>query len=70
MAEVAFVVESAPRPHAQPEKALPDTANAGANERKKTVASPENPAANVAPAADPLASIKALSEEERLALST
>ena len=70
MAEVAFVVESAPRPHAQHEEALPDLANAGVNEPKKTVASPKNSAANVAPSADPLASIKALSEEERLALFT
>jgi len=65
MAEVAFVEPSpAPRPHPAPEAI--NTLVSG-----PTAATAEAmPAAKAVPPADPLASIKALSEEERLALFT
>lgn len=65
MAEIAFVEPSpAPRPHAAPEAI--NTLVSG-----PTAATAEAmPAAKAVPPADPLASIKALSEEERLALFT
>jgi len=65
MAEVAFVEPSpAPRPHPAPEAI--NTLVSG-----PTAATAEAmPAAKAVPPADPLTSIKALSEEERLALFT
>jgi len=65
MAEVAFVEPSpAPRPHPAPDAI--NTLVSG-----PTAATAEAmPAAKAVPPADPLASIKALSEEERLALFT
>jgi len=65
MVEVAFVEPSpAPRPHPAPEAI--NTLVSG-----PTAATAEAmPAAKAVPPADPLASIKALSEEERLALFT
>ncbi|HET7166394.1 MAG TPA: hypothetical protein VFI94_14760 [Pseudolabrys sp.] len=66
MAEVAFVEPSpAPRPHPAPEAI--DTPVSGPT---AATASEAMPAAKAVPPADPLASIKALSEEERLALFT
>jgi hypothetical protein len=66
MAQVAFI-EPPAKPIAMNEKNSPDSAAPGAD----APASQENPAAKlVAQSADPLQSIKALSEEERLALFT
>ncbi|MGB7010183.1 MAG: hypothetical protein WBD97_07210 [Pseudolabrys sp.] len=66
MAEVAFVEPSpAPRPHPAPE-----AINTPVSEPMAAIASEAMPAAKGVPPADPLASIKALSEEERLALFT
>ena len=66
MADVAFVEPSpAPRPHPAPE-----AINTPVSEPMAAIASEAMPAAKAVPPADPLASIKALSEEERLALFT
>jgi hypothetical protein len=66
MADVAFVEPSpASRPHPAPE-----AINAPVSEPMAAIASEAMPAAKRVPPADPLASIKALSEEERLALFT
>ena len=66
MEEVAFVEPSpAPRPHPAPE-----AINTPVSGPTAATASEAIPAAKAVPPADPLASIKALSEEERLALFT
>ncbi len=66
MAEVEFAEPSpAPRPHPAPE-----AINTPVSEPMAAIASEAMPAAKAVPPADPLASIKALSEEERLALFT
>jgi hypothetical protein len=68
MAEVAFI-EPPAKPIALNEKNSPDSAAPSSDEPQ--AASQESPAAKlVAQSADPLQSIKALSEEERLALFT
>jgi hypothetical protein len=66
MAGVAFVEPSpAPRPHPAPE-----AINTPVTEPTAATAVEALPAAKAVPPADPLASIRALSEEERLALFT
>jgi hypothetical protein len=64
IAEIAFV-EPSPAPHPQP---VPAPASTPVSEPKATLE--PMPLAKAVPPADPLASIKALSEEERLALFT
>jgi hypothetical protein len=66
MADVAFV-EPSPAPHPHP---APEAINTPVSEPMAAIASEAMPAAKGVPPADPLASIKALSEEERLALFT
>ena len=66
MAEVAFV-EPPPTPLPQPANDAPETIDTRTNEPKISTALNAKPAA---PPANPLASIMALSEEERLALFT
>jgi hypothetical protein len=65
MAEVAFI-EPSPAPRPQPAREAINTSVSGSTE----TAYEAMPAAKAVPQADPLASIKALSEEERLALFT
>jgi hypothetical protein len=70
MAEVAFV-ESAAEPPAQNEKNSAEAVGIRAGEPEMATAVEEVPVAKIAPpSTDPLASIMALSEEERLALFT
>jgi hypothetical protein len=70
MAEVAFA-EPPPEPHPPNEKKSPETTGMPAGEPVTTTAVEEKPAAKIAPpSTDRLASIMALSEEERLALFT
>jgi hypothetical protein len=66
MADLAFV-EPSPAPHPHP---APEAINTPVSEPMAAIASEAMPAAKGVPPADPLASIKALSEEERLALFT
>ncbi|MGB2658924.1 MAG: hypothetical protein WBC84_11870 [Pseudolabrys sp.] len=66
MAEIAFV-QPPPAPLLQPAKDAPTTIDSRANEPKISTAIETKPAL---PPANPLASIMALSEEERLALFT
>jgi hypothetical protein len=70
MAEVAFA-EPPPEPHPPDAKNSPETIGIRAAEPEMTPAVEANPTAKIAPpSTDPLASIMALSEEERLALFT
>ena len=66
MAEIAFV-QPPPAPLTQPAKATPTTIDARENEPKISTTIETTPAL---PRTNPLASIMALSEEERLALFT
>jgi len=70
MAEVAFVA-SRPEPHECPETTRPESVARPAGDSEPVIDAEENkPAKEEAAPADPLASIMALSEEERLALFT
>ena len=69
MAEVAFVVP--PEPRDPGEKTAPEAVNMQGSELQQVASVAERPPLKpVPPAEDPLASITALSEEERLALFT